>query len=373
MKKSHHCPTLNDVAEKAEVSRQTVSRYINGGGAVAARTSERIRTVIEMLQYHPSAAARSLRKKRTMTVGLALYSAQDLSMEQSELFALKLSGVLEVLGPRGYGLQVVETNPSAAHSGRGTHYLDRIRGGEIDGVIISDFHLPIEDIRVLRESGAPFVMIDRFIPEFPGRCAMTDVYLEGFRLTNALLARGHRKLAYCGWPPHRGLAHRFRDGMAQALTEVGDGAEIVIEVFPAKDGTYGTLDRLSRALGAEHAPTGAVCNDDWMTGMVALLAQRGVPSADNFQLAGVSLRPDYLDAAHVALVATPMDRQLGIAGAELLLDIINGKPERSEPVNVGAARFVSPSFPYLVHPKNTGSGVVCAAARTRNRRPQKRP
>jgi hypothetical protein len=93
-----------------------------------------------------------------------------------------------------------------------------------------------------------------------------------------------------------------------------------------------------------------------MTGMVALLAQRGVPSADNFQLAGVSLRPDYLDAAHVALVATPMDRQLGIAGAELLLDIINGKPERSEPVNVGAARFVSPSFPYLVHPKNTGSG-----------------
>lgn len=67
-------------------------------------------------------------------------------------------------------------------------------------------------------------------------------------------------------------------------------------------------------------------------------------------MAGVSLRPDYFDAARVVLVATPMDRDLGIAGAELLLDLIAGKPERDEPVHVGVARFVSPSFPYLVHP-----------------------
>jgi LacI family transcriptional regulator len=290
-----------------------------------------------------------------MTVGLALYSAQDLSMEQSELFALKLSGVLDVLGPRGYGMQIVETNPSVAHSGRGTHYLHKIRRGEIDGIIISDFHLPIEDIRSLRETGVPFVMIDRFIPEFPGRCATTDVYLEGFRLTAALLERGHRKLAYCGWPPGRGLAHRFREGMMQAIAENGDGAEIVTDVFPVKGGTYETLDRLSHALSGEHAPTGAVCNDDWTTGMVALLAQRGVPSAANFQLAGVSLRPDYLDAAHVALVATPMDRQLGTAGAELLLALINGEPERTDPVNVGTARFITPGFPYLVHPKRSSN------------------
>ena len=351
MKRIKQYPTLNDVAEKADVSRQTVSRFINGGGSVASQTAERIRTVIEALRYHPSAAARSLRKKRTMTVGLALYSAQDLSMEQSDLFALKLSGVLDVLGPRGYGLQVVETNPSAAQSGRGTHYLDKIRGGEIDGVIVSDFHLPIEDIRSLREADIPFVIIDRFIPEFASRCATTDVYLEGFRLTTALLEKGHRKLVYCGWPPHRGLAHRFREGMMQAIAEKGDNAEIVTDVYPSIDGTYGTLDQLSRALSGEHAPTGAVCNDDWMTGMVALLAQRGVPSAENFQLAGVSLRPDYLDAEHVVLVATPMDRQLGTAGTELLLDLIDGKPERTDFINVGTARFISPGFPYLVHPK----------------------
>lgn len=349
MRRKRRYPTLNDVAEKAEVSRQTVSRYINESGSVSQKASQRVRTAIELLGYHPSAAARSLRKKRTLTVGLALYSAQDLSTEQSELFALKLSGVLEVLGPRGYGLQVVETNPTTAQSGRGTYYLDKVRGGEIDGVIISDFHLKLEEIRYLHDSGVPFVMIDRFSPEFPGRCAMTDVYLEGFHLTSALVQRGHRRLAYCGWPSHRGLARRFREGMRQAIADAGGGAELVTEVYPVAGDTFATLERFSRALGGEEAPTGAICNDDWTTGMVALLAQRGVPSAEGFQLAGVSLRPHYLDPTHVVLVATPMDRELGIAGAELLLNLINGKPERETPVNVGAARFISPSFPHLVH------------------------
>ena len=344
-------PTLNDVAEIAGVSRQTVSRYLNANGSVAARTSQRIEDAIRTLEYYPSAAARSLRNKRAMTVGLALYSAQDLSMGQSELFALKLSGLLEVLSPRGYGLQVIETNPEARESRRGTYYLDKIRAGEVDGVIISDFYLPTEELLALREADVPFAVIDRLVPEVAGRCAMTDVYLEGFRLTTALLTKGHRRLAYCGWPPGRGLAHRFREGMAQAVKEKGDGAEIVAEIYPANDGTYGMMDRLSRALGAQGAPSGAVCSDDWITGMVTLLAERGVPSAENFQLTGVSHKPDYLDAKRVALVATPMDRQLGIVGAKLLLELLDGKPERQQPVNVGVARFIAPSFPYLVHPK----------------------
>ena len=349
-------PTLNDVAEMAGVSRQTVSRYMNANGSVASRTSERIKDAIRSLGYHPSAAARTLRNKRTMTVGLALYSVQDLSIGQSELFTLKLSGLLEVLSPRGYGLQVIETNPEVRQSRNGTYYLDKIRAGELDGVIISDFYLPTEDILALRDLGIPFAIIDRLVPEVPGRCAMTDVYLEGFRLTTALLDKGHRKLAYCGWPPGRGLAQRFREGMMQAIAEEGDGAEVIADVYPANNGTYGMMDRLSRVLSGEGAPTAAVCNDDWITGMVALLAERGVPSAENFQLAGVSLRPDYLDAKRVALVATPMDRQLGIVGAELVLDLINGEPERSQPINVGVARFIAPSFPFLVHPKRGPNG-----------------
>ena len=342
-------PTINDVARVAGVSRQTVSRYINNAGPVSKKAAERLQKAIENLRYHPSASGRNLRRKRSMTVGLALYSANDLSTELSELYALKLSGVLEVLGPRGYALQVVETNLSAAQQGRGTYYLDKVRGGELDGLIISDFHLTAEEIRHLHEMRFPFVMIDRLSEEFPGRCAITDVYTEGLLLTNALLEKGHRRLAYCGWPPHRGLAYRFLEGVKSAVSRSASGAVLLDEVYPLPGDVSATLDRFSRLVSRADGPTGVICNDDWTTGMIALLAERGVPYSDQFQLAGVSLRPHYLDAARVVLVATPMDRELGIAGAELLLDLISGKPERSEPVSVGVARFISPVFPYRVH------------------------
>jgi LacI family transcriptional regulator len=355
MSRNQSSSRLIDVAKKAGVSRQTVSRYLNKRDAVAVKTSKKVEKAIQELGYHPSAAARNLRHQRTMTIGLALYSVDDLGMGQSELFALKLGGILKVLSPRGYGLQVVETNPEVSQSRKGTYYLDKIRAGEIDGIIISDFYLPTKDILSLYEMGAPFSIIDHFVPEVAGRCVMTDVYLEGFRLTAALLEKGHQRFAYCGWAPGRGLANQFREGMVQAMLEMGGNAEVVVDVNPASDGDHGMMERLSRALSGERAPTAAVCNDDWITGLVALLAERGVPSAENFQLAGVSLKPNYLDSERVALAATPMDRQLGIAGARLLLGLLDGKPEGSQPVNVGPARFVAPSFPYLAHPRVSAS------------------
>ncbi len=348
-------PTLIDVASRSGVSRQTVSRFINDSGCVAPKTRDRIGRAIRELGYHPNAAGRSLRQKRNMTIGFALYSAHDLDMSQSELFALKLAGVLEVLSPRGYGLQIVETNPMTAQTRQGTYYLDKIRAGQIDGLIVSDFYLPIEDILALRDEGVPFSLIDRLTPEAAGRCVMTDVYIEGFRLTSALLDKGHRRLAYCGWRPGRGLAHRFCEGMRQAMTERGDGAEVVVEVHPDRDGSYGMLDRLSQAFNGPSMPTAAVCNDDRITELVALLAERGVPAAENFQFAGVSLRPDFLHPERAVLMATPMDRQLGVRGAELVLELIDGGPERDTPINVGVARFVTPSFPYLVHPSGPGT------------------
>ena len=78
-----------------------------------------------------------------------------------------------------------------------------------------------------------------------------------------------------------------------------------------------------------------------------------MPRASNFQLAGVSIKPEYLDSKRVALAATPMDVELGIAGANILTDLLSGKPEKISPTRVGSARFIRPSFPYLAHPQNT--------------------
>jgi transcriptional regulator with XRE-family HTH domain len=52
--------TIYDVAKKAGVSRQTVSRVLNNRQDVSAETRKRVQEIIEGLSYHPSAIARSL-------------------------------------------------------------------------------------------------------------------------------------------------------------------------------------------------------------------------------------------------------------------------------------------------------------------------
>ena len=62
-------PTIKDVAARAGVSRQTVSRVINKKGEITAETRARVLAAIDELGYRPSAAARSMVAGSTSTLG----------------------------------------------------------------------------------------------------------------------------------------------------------------------------------------------------------------------------------------------------------------------------------------------------------------
>lgn len=62
--------TIKDVAAKADVSIQTVSRVINGHPDVSAATRQKIQAVIAELNYHPDALARSLITRNSAALGV---------------------------------------------------------------------------------------------------------------------------------------------------------------------------------------------------------------------------------------------------------------------------------------------------------------
>jgi hypothetical protein len=65
-------PTVEDVAERAGVSRQTVSNVLNTPDIVRPATRERVLTAIRELGYRRHAAARQLRLRRSSTIGIRL-------------------------------------------------------------------------------------------------------------------------------------------------------------------------------------------------------------------------------------------------------------------------------------------------------------
>ena len=59
----HRAPTIADVADRAGVSRQTVSRVINHDAYVANPTRAKVLEAIRDLGYHPNVAAQALGRR----------------------------------------------------------------------------------------------------------------------------------------------------------------------------------------------------------------------------------------------------------------------------------------------------------------------
>ena len=64
--------TIKEIAELAGVSKSTVSRVLNNNGYVGEETRQRIEKVIKEQNYTPSAAAVSLSKQETNTIGVII-------------------------------------------------------------------------------------------------------------------------------------------------------------------------------------------------------------------------------------------------------------------------------------------------------------
>src|ERR1700760_3115414 len=68
--------TIQDVAQAAAVSRQTVSNVLNGSGRVGAAARARVLAAVEALGYHPHHGARSLRSRRTRQLAYVMPHVQ---------------------------------------------------------------------------------------------------------------------------------------------------------------------------------------------------------------------------------------------------------------------------------------------------------
>ena len=77
---------LKDIAERANVSINTVSRALKGKSDISKETSRRIRKIAKELGYVPHAAAASLRSKTTKTIGVIVTYLESVSPRNNSLF-----------------------------------------------------------------------------------------------------------------------------------------------------------------------------------------------------------------------------------------------------------------------------------------------
>ncbi|GIH24650.1 alanine racemase [Acrocarpospora phusangensis] len=210
--------TIADVARVAGVSRQTVSNALNTPEVVRPETRQRVLEVVEELGYRVNFAARQMRTGRSKLIAIRIDPAGD--GVNGSVFDRFLHGLTESAAGAGYRLLLYT---AADDQKEIAAFQDLLGAYEPDGFVLTSTHHKDARTSWLLERGLPFVTFGRPWSEPADVHPWVDV--DGSAGTEAatehLLAAGHRRIAFIGWPSGSGVGDDRREGWRRALAGAG--------------------------------------------------------------------------------------------------------------------------------------------------------
>ena len=180
---------IKDVAERAGVSVTSVSRVLNGEKYISQRILDKVNEAIKELNYSPSQIARSLKKKKTDTIGVIV---PDLT---NYFCSTILSSIEESASEYGYNLVICNI---AENLDKELKYLYAVQEMRVDGIII--MHQKVDE-RILSfiESAAMPILFSCVRSPLPGRFSvLIDDYQAARDAASYLIGLGHREIAFVG-------------------------------------------------------------------------------------------------------------------------------------------------------------------------------
>jgi len=206
--------TIKEVAELAGVSIGTVSHVIGGAVRVSEPLRRKVLAAIRTLDYHPNHIARSLKTRKTLTLGMVV---PDMTIP---FFPQVIRSAETAAHARGYSVIAVNSDDSTA---RQKEVLSLLRSQRVEGIllVIASGHGSQAQIPKLIESGIPVVCLDRL----PDGIEVDSVCVEDSSAAEMgvshLIELGHRKIAILTGPlTLRNERERLR-GYKLALEKAG--------------------------------------------------------------------------------------------------------------------------------------------------------
>lgn len=214
--------TLDSVAARAGVSRQTVSNVLRHPSRVAAPTRDRVKTAIRETGYRPSLPARQLATRRANAIAVRAERQHD------GISGLVLDAFYHGLAEAGQdnGLRVLLYAQPADEATELALIEELLHIGAADAVVLTATSADDDRPQILGMAGLTFCAFGRAWghEDHPHDWVDVDGALGTSLAVEHLLATGHRRIAYLGWPddgvaPSTGSDRRR--GWLGALVEAG--------------------------------------------------------------------------------------------------------------------------------------------------------
>ncbi|MFF0477807.1 LacI family DNA-binding transcriptional regulator [Streptomyces sp. NPDC004284] len=302
--------TMQDVAERAGVTKQTVSNVLSGRVAVRPATAARVRAAIDELGYTPNLVARSLATGSTKTVGLFVPTVAG------AFYSDVVETAEDVLEEHGYHLLLCTTRLDGERARR---HLAGLTSRSVDALLIAGDRDLIDHLPLLADARFP-VALCAWETDAPADLPVVTIDYEhaGYLAGRHLRELGHERVAVLASPDHTPRVAGFRRAFADDGLTVPDSA-VHLAAEPSAAGGFAAANA---AFAADPALTAIFATHDILSlGVLeaARTAGRSVP--DDLSLVGHDDDPELrsgLGRPALTSVAVPT-RDMARQAVELLL------------------------------------------------------
>ena len=307
--------TIQDIAEKANVSKSTVSRVLTSATPVADDKRAAVLQAMDELNYRPNIFAQGLASGQSLTIGVL---TQNFG---SPFYDTILRGILQGLNSSGYSAIFTDGRWQAEVE---EEALQTLLGRQVDGVIIVGGYSQGPALARVAEQ-LPLIVVGRRLRELPDRCLWVDNFEAAYDVTRYLLDAGHRSIAHIAGPQsHQDAADRYR-GYAYALRDAGvpENKELVVEGdFRSQSGLMAVEMLLTRG---ETFSAIFAANDQMALGARLALHRRGIRVPQDVSLVGFDNQDD---GAYMIPPLTTVNQpavEMGDTAARAMLRLLKDK------------------------------------------------
>ena len=324
--------TIRDVAKESGFSSTTVSIVLNNAPLaryIPATTKKRIERAAKKLGYRPNLFARSLRSKRSHTVGVMVFDMTD------PYCTLVLRGIENSLYQSSFLPILTDVHNERSRFER---YLEMMLDRRVEGLIVlaNWLFLDINLLADLEKSSIPTAIIGCELKTDLISSVIVDNEVGAYLAVEHLHAMGHRKIAYIRGPKALSDSGPRWKGIKNfaKLVDLEIDPRLVVDLPESRDpiSSFEAGYKLTEELILRRRPFTAILAFDDMTafGAIRALAKAGLRVPEQCSVIGFD------DVATCALYTPPVTtvRQpmevMGATAVSIVVDGINAGLEKRD-------------------------------------------
>lgn len=315
--------TLKTIAQATGFSITTVSRALGGFDDVSAETRQIILAEAARLDYEPNVQARALQTQKTRTIGMVLPAGGRFA---DPFFGEFIAGIGSAA--TGAGFDVLVSLADSAQTELAA-YRRMVAGRRVDGLVLMRARAIDPRIEYLATTGLPFAVF--------GRTTSIDNYLHidvdstagQAALTQHLIERGHRRIAYLT-PPRNLMFTSYRlQGFREAMMRAGLAVDdTLVQEGELTEASGWTLARA--LLEREPRPTAIMAGNDSMAiGVMKAVLEHGLRIGIDVAIGGFD---DIPSAAHLHPGLTTIHQPIFAIGQQVTQMLLDRIAERDNPI-----------------------------------------